>query len=339
MPRKVETKYKTYKSDAAPFFFYIDVIPLDLTQYEIKHHLELLKTIQYNPIMPLPSRVDRVYNGVSSTLIKPRNPISFSIGENNLAILNPTPFIRFGIEKLLHFTEIRASGQFAISLYTDNARKWWNATRFLYAKLRALEEDFAAFLRAYIYIVLVAKLNEEDLVGAAIKYCELIKDVCEKRINDKQILVEAKDRERIVNMYKMKEGRVQQKRFKFSKESLLYPSFVDIEVVDSRNLKNSPVYEVDYSIVKKISKSLKYIPLLIYDDLLECMLQNLKALEAFEGNIMDPSFLLENKIILLVNKNNYSSDQLKNYSWLDDFDAINIDSILKSIRPTFTRNK
>ena len=326
--------YKTYKSDAAPFLFYIDVIPLDLMQYEIKHHIELLKNIQYNPIMPLPLRVDRVYNGELSTLIRPRNPISFSTGEDYIAIINSTKFVQYGMEKLLTFTEIRGSEQFTISLLSENARKWWNATRFIYGKLKTLEEDFAAFLRAYLYTVLAAKINEEDLVGAAIKYCELIKDICNQRINEKYTIAEAKGKEKIVNMYKMKEGKVQKKRFKFSKEKLLYPSFVDIEVIDTGNFEYSQIYQVDYEVLKKYSKVIKYIPLLIYDDLLECMLQNLKTLENYEGKILDPSFLLENDIIILVEKDDSFSDQLMEYTWLNNFDKIDINKILNSILPT-----
>jgi len=335
MSRKLESQYKTYKSDAAPFFFYLDVIPLDLSQYEIKHHVELLKKIQFNPIMPLPLRVDRVNNGVFSTLLRPRNPISFSIGEKYTAVINPTPFVQYGIEKLINFTEIRASEQFAISLSSEKVRKWWSATRFLYGKLKTLEEDFAAFLRAYLHHIIGAKLEEEDLISASIKYCELIRDICYQRIQEKHILVEVEDEEKLVDMYKMKEGRVQKKRFKFSKEKLLYPSFIDIEVINTRNIEYSQIYKDQYEVLKKNSKLLKYIPLLFYDDLLECMLQNLKTLENYEGKILDPSFLLENKIILLIDKNKSLSNQLAEYTWLNNFNEIDIAQLMKSFEPTF----
>ena len=106
MSPKTSKKYITYKSEAAPFFFYIDIFPLDLSQYEIPHHGELLKEVQSNPIMPLPLRIDRVYSGKSSILIRPKDPISFSVNEN-MAISNLQPFVQSGIKKLLYFTEVR----------------------------------------------------------------------------------------------------------------------------------------------------------------------------------------------------------------------------------------
>ena len=74
MGRNIESKFETYKSDGAPFFFYIDVIPLDLAQYEIKNHIKLLKGVANNSIMPLPLRVDRVFNGESSVIVRSRDP-------------------------------------------------------------------------------------------------------------------------------------------------------------------------------------------------------------------------------------------------------------------------
>jgi len=206
-------EYETFNYDASPFFFYIDVLPLELFQYDIPHHVELLKEVQFNPIMPLPLRVDRVFSGKSSVLIRPRDPVSFSINEN-IAIINPEPFIQSGIKKLLYFTEVRASGEFAMSLTLENAELWWNSTRFLYGRLRALEEDFTAFLKAYILIMVKAKIESEDLISAAIQYCELIRDICNKRIQENRIVVETKKKEKLVDLYKMKDAKVIEKRLK-----------------------------------------------------------------------------------------------------------------------------
>ena len=321
-------EYKTFKYDASPFFFYIDVLPLDVSQYDIPHHAELLKEVQSNPIMPLPMRIDRVFSGKSSILIRPRDPVSFSINEN-IAIINPQPFVQSGIKKLLYFTEVRASREFALSLTLENAEAWWNSTKYLYGRLRTLEEDFEAFLKAYIFIMVKAKIESEDLISAAIQYCELIRDVCDKRIQEKHIKVEIKKKEKKVDLYKMKEGKVIEKRFKRVDSKLLYPSFVDIEVTNLESVKFSNIQDKELKIKSRI---MKYIPLLFYDDLLECMIQNLGTLQEFEGDIIDPSFLLENDIIKLFDKEIPNPDQ---YTWLKEFDEINIGSIMNSFEPTF----
>ena len=174
-----------------------------------------------------------------------------------------------------------------------------------------------------------AKVNNEDLIGAAIKYCELIRDICNKRIQEKYILVEVKQKEKLVDMYKMKEGKVFETRFKNVKRDLLYPEFVDIEVLDFEKVEDSQINSKNMKLKPKV---IKYIPLLFYDDLLECMLQNLESLKDFEGNILDPSFLLEQKIIIISNVDGFPSDQ---YTWEKNFDEIDLDAILKSIDPTF----
>jgi len=321
------TEYKTFSHDASPFFFYIDVLPLDLSQYDIPHHVELLKEVQSNPIMPLPLRIDRVFSGKSSILIRPRDPVSFSINEN-IAIINPKPLIESGIKKLLYFTEVRASREFASSLTLENAEVWWNSTKFLYGRLRTLEEDFAAFLKAYIFIMVKAKIESEDLISAAIQYCELIRDISDKRIQEKRITVETKKKEKIVDLYKMKDGKVIEKRFKRVDSKLLYPSFVDIEVM---NLESVGFSNNDKDLKIK-SKIMKYIPLLFYDDLLECMLQNLENLKEFEGDIIDPSFLLENNIVKLFDNEIPSSEK---FTWLNEFKEIDIAQLMKSFEPTF----
>lgn len=333
MSSRIEKKYKIFKSDAAPFFFYLDVLPPDLSIYELKHHIKLLKNIQSNPIMPLPLRVDRVFNGESSILIRPK-PISFSIEGGYTAIINPHKFIQYGVEKLINFTEIRASEEFAISLSRENAKKWWESTRYLHGRLRTLEEDFGAFLIAYLHTVLKAKVNNEDLVKAAIKYCELIRDICNKRINEKYILVESKGKEKIVDLYRMKEGR-DYKKFNSNRRDLLYPTFVDIEVINLKKVGISHFKEEEYKPIKKSSRVMKYIPLLIYDDLLECMLQNLEKLKNYEGNIIDPAFLLKLNIILLIENKKELPTNFSNYTWFDEFNDINLDNILESVRPTF----
>ena len=334
MSRNIKSKFETYKSDASPFFFYIDVIPLDLSQYEIINHINLLKGVANNSIMPLPLRVDRVFNGESSIIIRPKKPISFTIDENLIAIVNPAPFIRNGIEKLLIFTEIRSSEEFTLSLSHEKAKKWWEATKYLYGRLTDLEEDFAAFLRAYLHTVIKAKINEEDLVSAAISYCELIRDICYKRIDTKKILVETKDKKKYVNLYKKKEAHVY-KKFKRSREELLYPGVVDIEIFDTRKngFKEIEIFQEEFS--KLDSKILTYIPLLFYDDLLECMLQNLEKLVEGEVEILNPSYLIDQEIILLLEPNKFQSEEISKYSWLKEFKEINLDSILKSIEPTF----
>jgi hypothetical protein len=328
-----KARFKTYKSDGAPFFFYIDVIPIDISQYEITNHIKLLKGVAKNSIMPLPLRVDRVFNGESSIIIRPKESISFAI-DDFIAVVNPISFIRSGIEKLLIFTEIRSSEEFTYSLSHQNAERWWEATRHLYGRLTTLEEDFAAFLRSYIHTVVRAYIREEDLVNAAVSYCEMIRDICNKRIGTKEIMVETKFKEKPEYLYKIKEKNVYTK-FKKSSHEFLYPSFIDIEIFDTRERGFKLIKKSQEESENSESKILKYLPLLFYDDLLECILQNLEIIKEGEVEILNPSYLLDQDIIVLLEAGRLQTNELSKYNWLRDFNEIKIDSILKSIKPTF----
>ena len=92
-------KFKTYKFDAAPFFFFIDIFPPDYSNISKPNLANLISSIGANPIMPQPMRVDRVFNGERSVLIRPREPISFPITEDLTAIIDPLQFLKFGFEK------------------------------------------------------------------------------------------------------------------------------------------------------------------------------------------------------------------------------------------------
>ena len=327
-------KFQIFKSDAAPFFFYIDIFSPDLTSYEKQRAKVLLKSIRNNPIMPLPIRVDRVFNGEKSVLIRPKEPVFFPIMDDLYATINPTTFLQYGTENLLYFTEIRAFEKFVLHLKIEKVKKWWGSTKFLYAKLSRLEEDFSAFIKAYMSTVLKAELNNEDLISAASSYCKIVREICEKRINEKSILVETKYEEAVVDMYKQKVGRYRKKMKKFERIEY-HPELVDIDVYDL--FEKSFIYDVDNQalVLNDIKpKGIKYIPLLFYDDLLECMLQNLKILDKGDGNILDPSFLLDKNIITLQNSKEIENIQNEEFSWFNTFEELNFESIIESIKTT-----
>ncbi|GAG03542.1 unnamed protein product, partial [marine sediment metagenome] len=75
----------------------------------------------------------------------------------------------------------------------------------------------------------------------------------------------------------------------------------------------------------------KYIPLLFYDDLQECMLLNLKYLEENEKTLLSPSRLIEDKIITIINSKN-NTENFKNVNkWWQDFNNIKPDVFLKEM--------
>ncbi|MFX1242413.1 MAG: hypothetical protein ACFFA7_14285 [Promethearchaeota archaeon] len=329
---KPVNKFKTYKYDAAPFFFYLEIFPPDLTGFDSDRDVAILKKNINNPIMPLPMRVDRVFNGELSVLIRPREPLIFPLMDDLKAIINPSKFLQYGIEQLINFTEIRAFDKFALSLTTQKAKKWWDSTKFLYAKLLDLENDFSAFLRLYVENLLKAKLNQEDLISAANKYCKSVQAICEKKIEENSILIETTHLETHVRLYVKKIAKYREK-FKKVEQLQFHPDLINLDVYDLFEVGFAPNLEMlKLSLDKLKPDILKYIPLLFYDDLLECMLLNVKKLEDGDNNLLDPSFLIDQNIIILQESKELESSNIQDYSWLNSFDEINFEEIIQSIK-------
>ncbi|MFW9950428.1 MAG: hypothetical protein ACFFKA_09940, partial [Candidatus Thorarchaeota archaeon] len=321
---KTHYRFKTYKSDAAPFFFFIDIFPLDLENFKSPISSSLAKKIINNPIMPLPMRVDRVFNGESSIIIRPNNPVSFPLNDSTLAIINPIPFLQSGLENLLFFTEIRSREQLFRSLKGEKVNQWWDNTRFLYGNLHQVEEDFSAFLKAYLYTIVKAKINEDDITSAAIEYCEIVNNICKEKMLRNKILVEIKKEQENVKMYKEKKVKRREK-FKVEKKVEYHPELIDIEIFNF-NENGFPKQDNFKEYINKNYNGIvvKYIPLLLYDDLQECMLQNLRLLENNEFNLLDPSILLESKVILLFKPEEQQNENLNKYNWLNDLNSIDL---------------
>ena len=330
MYKKTQLKFKTYKSDAAPFFFYIEIFPFDTSLYINPHTSSLIKAIEKNPIVPIPMRVDRVSNGVNSVLIRPKEVISFQISDEQVAVINPYQFLHSGIKNLIYFSEIRSSEQHFKSLSSKNVISWWEATRFLYGNLNRLEEDFSAFLRAYLLTMVKGYVEGDDLVSVAIQYCQIIEDICKKRMEQNRILVEIDGEESALRMYKEK-NQTYYKKFKKVKEKQYHPELVDIEIFNYFS-SNWPKETTSKSGIERTVK--KYIPLLFYDDLQECMLLNLQYLEENEKVLLNPSMLIEEKIIAIIDSQNFNDDFKDKNLWWNDFNNIKpeliLDEMLKS---------
>jgi len=325
--KKTQIKFKTYKSDAAPFFFYIEIFPFDTSLYTYPYSSSLIKAIEKNPIVPIPMRVDRVSNGINSVIIRPREVISFPISEEQLAVINPHQFLHSGMKNLIYFSEIRSSEQLFKSLPSENVISWWEATRFLYGNLNRLEEDFSAFLRAYLHTMVRSYVEGGDLVSAAIQYCQILEDICKKRMEQNRISVEMDGEESVVKMYKEKDL-TYYKKFKKVSEKQYHPELVDIEIYNysSSNWPKNPATKI-----KLERKEKKYIPLLFYDDLQECMLLNLQYIEENEKTLLNPSILIGENIITLIDSKNYDDDFMNKNSWWNDFNNIKPDRFLNDM--------
>ncbi len=229
---------------------------------------------------------------------------------------------------------MRAYDKFALSLTSQKAQKWWDSTKFLYAKLLMLENDFLAFLKAYIDNLLQAKLNDEDLITAATNYCKNIRNICEKRIDENSILIETTHLQTYGKLYFKRMGKYRKKMKKIEQVEI-HPELINLDVFDLSEIGFKDKLENLNPLLDNLKpKLLKYIPLMFYDDLLECMLLNIQKLDDGDENILDPSFLIDKNIIILQESKDLEKLNTQDYSWFNSFNELNFESYIQSIKIT-----
>jgi hypothetical protein len=64
------------------------------------------------------------------------------------------------------------------------------------------------------------------------------------------------------------------------------------------------------------------------------MLQNLKRIDENADELIDPSFLLDKQIIITKNSKDINNIKIENYSWWNNFDSLEFNSILEEMRKT-----
>jgi len=181
---------------------------------------------------------------------------------------------------------------------------------------------------------LKAKLNNEDLITAATNYCKNIQHLCEKRIEENSILIETTHLQIHVKLYTKKIAKYR-KKMKKIEQVQFHPELINLDVFDLSEIGFADFLEkLDSSLDNIKPKLLKYIPLLFYDDLLECMLLNVQKLEDGEENILDPSFLIDQNIIILQESKDLEKFKTQDYSWFNTYEEINLESIIQSIKTT-----
>ena len=121
------------KADSAPFIFIIDI----------------LKNNSYlNPIIPIPSRIDKIYSGEMTGIIFPSQIPSVRIGDRKFSIDLQKTYSQM-IENLLFYANyVSMTLNQPLSLRAVN--RWWDRTRRASHLIISYQEDLNFILRAYL---------------------------------------------------------------------------------------------------------------------------------------------------------------------------------------------
>jgi hypothetical protein len=143
--------------------------------------------------------------------------------------------------------------------------------------------------------------------------------------------VEIKDTQERVKLYQEKKAKSREK-FSIVEKVEYHPELIDIELFDFFETGFPKQLDDEKTNLKNYDSIVaKYIPLLLYDDLQECMLQNIVILEKNEAPLLNPSYLLESNVILLLESEGVEYSDLSNCIWLNDLTEVDLEGIINSI--------
>ena len=216
------------RADSAPFIFFIDI----------------LKNNSYlNPIIPIPSRIDKIYAGEMTGIIFPTQILSINI-EGRIYSIDLQETYSQLIENLLFYANyVSTTLNQPLSLRSVN--QWWERTRRASHLILSYQEDLDFILRAYLE-GFKWKMQGEDEEHALLKYIELLINYFQQKLEYNAIQISYHQNNIFKKMYK-------------KKKDFLYPDIVKFDVYDK---------------IRKSYNQKVFIPILVYDDLLECLLYN-----------------------------------------------------------------
>lgn len=244
-----------------------------------------------NPILPMPLRIDMVTNGLPTNFIFPKKSTSIQIG-NEKYTYNYLNLYRFYLKNLINYskrTHLKVTYQ---DLKENTINRWWERSRNLIAKIPTYSKDLEFILETYLKAFKSYKLSN-DLPGALMEYTNKLINYCNSRLESN-----------VIEIY-YKQDLIGKRMYKIKKEHF-FPDIFEYDVEEMEMVKGK----------KKVHRK-AFIPIMVYDDLLECFLFNQMQLEKImnerneleekekiddqEGEIREMisfDYLIENEIII-----------------------------------------
>ena len=293
--RKTLTKLKTFKNDLAPMGFYFDIFSTKIFQI---------------PILPIPMRIDKISNGEPTLLITPnREKLEKAFKKLKLRI-NFNLFYFIGIKNFLNYASIIQKDLTLRGLDGDKIIKWWKASNNISAFNPDLSESFtfitSQFLKTFSYIDknnLDPTQDKNEYKNILIDYCDSIIKYFRNKIEKNVFSIENED---IIEMEKLY----------LEKKQKYYPLEIKILVND---------------LTAKKSHEMRFVPYLIYDDLLDSFYYNKKLLENTTDDAINLKVYEDNDIIIKTS----NIDDIRTNSFKIELENINL--IMKFKKIEFAR--
>ncbi len=290
--RKTLTKLKTFKNDLAPMGFYFDIFSTKIFQI---------------PIMPIPMRIDKLYNGKPTLLITPnREKLEKAFKKLKLRI-NFNHFYFIGIKNFINYANIKQKDLTLRGLDGEKIRKWWKASNNISAFNPDLSESFTfitfQFLKTFSYIDknnLDPTQDKDEYKNVLIEYCDAIIKYFRNKIEKNIFFIENEDK-------------IEEEKLYLEKKQKCYPLEIKIPVND---------------LIAKKTHKMGFVPYLIYDDLLDSFYYNKTLLIKNTNDSINLKVYVDNEII---NKTS-NIDDIKTKSSKIELKSLNLKEILHRLK-------
>ena len=289
---KYLNKLRTFKKDLAPMGFYFDIFSTDIFQM---------------PILPIPTRIDKLSNGEPTLFITPnRKKLEKVFKRLNLTI-DFHLFYIVGIKNFLNYGNIKQKELTLRGLDSDKIIKWWEASNNISAFNPDLGESFtfitSQFLKTYSYIDknnLDPTQDKDEYKNSLIEYCDSVIKYFRNKIEKNIFFIRNEDKIEMEKLY-------------LERKQKYYPLVIKLPVNDLTTNKTS---------------EMGFVPYLIYDDLLDSFCYNKKLLINSTNDTINLKVYEDNQII---NKTT-SIDDISSNSSKIELNNINLKEILLSLK-------
>ena len=252
---------KDYKKDIAPIGFFFDIVPTELFKV---------------PILPIPMRIDKVAKGEITYFIRFNIDKLYSLFKELNLFIDFKLFFIIGIRNLLEYAKKNCNDITLRSFKKDLLRKWFNNSISIEVDLPDLTEDLtyllSEFLKTYSFINNL-NVNDEKYIKELINYCDRIIEYFQERLESNSIRIKSN-------------GDYKEEKIYFIKKSKYYPRIIEINIEKFRGDE------------KNIVKKMRFVPYLIYEDILETFLYNKQLLTNQKQKPYKFRFFKEKEIIL-----------------------------------------
>jgi len=242
-------RLKSYTNDLAPIGFYFDIFNTNLFKI---------------PIMPIPMRIDKLTNGETTYFIPPDYDQLNELFEKLDIVIDFKNFFLTGVINLINYAK-KKYREITLQTLTDSIiMKWFENSLTVRTEIPCLTQDFTFLLTEFLHFY--CHISEQDLKPDDDGYKRLLLQYCENMINHFKEKIES-------NKIQIKYDEIiKTEQLYKEKNNKYYPIAIFLKI---KNLKNNKI------------RKMRFIPYLIYDDLLDVFVYNRKLINDASNTLFD----------------------------------------------------